>query len=390
MVAPELVSCRRAGYDATYDIFIDPSYAPTNRNSKYEIMIWAGSRRPNAPLADKYTSSGPVPYATNVNLDGRSFTLYLYHWIRRRLTMSYVDNANPGWFSGSLTPFFNDGVSRGWYNNNDYLTSVMAGWEFGKGSLFRVLVGSRRALMAGAMTVWAGSAEDAALDLAPVVLQRVVEVDGGGFGCRVRVSAPNRLVDRGVFLDRLFGMAADGAVQSDRAGLVLQAAGLPHRCDQERVVRCGGDAEVELVVAPVEQVGLAGQVALAAGFGGGLDGTQFRRRRAGRGEPARGRFLHPAELEEREQVVEVGGQEETTPPRGSEQALVVGDIEAPALLRPHPAEGREDFHRLPHDGAAGTEPGGELVFRRHPVVRPKPELRYELEDLLRNDLYPGR
>lgn len=123
-----------SGYDATYDIFIDPTYAPTNRNSLYEIMIWAGHQSPNAPLADQYTSSGPVPYATNVSLDGRSFTVYLYHWSNGGLTMSYVDNSNPGWFSGSLTPFFNYGISNGWYNNNDYLTSVMAGWEFGKGN----------------------------------------------------------------------------------------------------------------------------------------------------------------------------------------------------------------------------------------------------------------
>ncbi len=123
-----------AGYDATYDIFIDPTYAPTNRNSQFEIMIWAGHRSPNEPLADKYTSSGPVPYATNVSLGGRTFTVYLYHWSGGGLTMSYVDNANPGWFSGSLTPFFNYGVSHGWYSNNDYLTSVMAGWEFGHGS----------------------------------------------------------------------------------------------------------------------------------------------------------------------------------------------------------------------------------------------------------------
>jgi hypothetical protein len=123
-----------AGYDATYDIFIDPTYAPTNRNSLYEIMIWVGYRSPNAPLADQYTSSGPVAYATNVSLDGRSFTVYLYHWPGGGLTMSYVDNANPGWFSGSLTPFFNYGISHAWYTGNDYLTSVMAGWEFGHGS----------------------------------------------------------------------------------------------------------------------------------------------------------------------------------------------------------------------------------------------------------------
>lgn len=85
-------------------------------------------------MADKYTSSGPVPYATNVSLDGRSYTVYLFHWSTGALTMSYVDNSNSGTFNGSLTPFFNYGTSHGWYGNNDYLTSVMAGWEFGHGT----------------------------------------------------------------------------------------------------------------------------------------------------------------------------------------------------------------------------------------------------------------
>ena len=123
-----------SGYDATYDIFIDPTYAPTTRNSLYEIMIWEGHQSPNEPLADSYTSSGPVPYATDVSLDGRTYTVYVYHWSSGGITMSYVDNADPGWFSGSLTPFFNYGVSHGWYTDADYLTSVMAGWEFGNGS----------------------------------------------------------------------------------------------------------------------------------------------------------------------------------------------------------------------------------------------------------------
>ena len=124
-----------AGYDATYDIFIDPTYAPTTRNSLYEIMIWVGYRAPNQPLSDSYNSSGQaVPYATNVSLDGRNFNLYVYHWSGGGITMTYEDTANPGWFSGSLTPFFNYGENHGWYSSGDYLTSIMAGWEFGHGS----------------------------------------------------------------------------------------------------------------------------------------------------------------------------------------------------------------------------------------------------------------
>jgi hypothetical protein len=48
--------------------------------------------------------------------------------------MTYVDPTNSGSFSGSLTPFFQHGISNGWYSGDDYLTSVMAGWEHNHGS----------------------------------------------------------------------------------------------------------------------------------------------------------------------------------------------------------------------------------------------------------------
>jgi hypothetical protein len=123
-----------AGYDATYDIFIDPAYAPTDRNSLYEVMIWLGYNG-NKPLADQWDAAGnPVPYATNVSLGGRSWDVYLYHWSGGGLTTSYLDRGNSGWWSGSLSPFFNHGIANGWYSSNDYLTSIQAGWEFGHGS----------------------------------------------------------------------------------------------------------------------------------------------------------------------------------------------------------------------------------------------------------------
>ncbi|KAF4160324.1 hypothetical protein CNMCM6069_008674 [Aspergillus lentulus] len=121
------------GYDACYDIFIDPTYAPTNRNGKYEVMIWVGHQAPNSPLSDHYDSNGAVPWARNVNIGGKPWDVYLYHWPTGDLTMSYVDPSNSGWFSGSLTPFFEHGIANGWYSSEDYLTSVMAGWEFGPG-----------------------------------------------------------------------------------------------------------------------------------------------------------------------------------------------------------------------------------------------------------------
>lgn len=123
-----------AGYDATYDIFIDPTAGPTNRNSANEIMIWVGYKN-NKPLSSTYDASGnPTPYASNVSLGGRAWDVYLYKWSSGGYTMSYLDRANTGSWSGSLSPFFNYGISKGWYTSSQYLNSVMAGWEFGNGS----------------------------------------------------------------------------------------------------------------------------------------------------------------------------------------------------------------------------------------------------------------
>jgi hypothetical protein len=123
-----------AGYDATYDIFIDPTAAPTDRNSLNEIMIWVGYTS-NQPLSNQWEASGKaVPYATNVSLGGRVWNVYLSQWPNGGYTMSYLDQANTGSWSGSLSPFFDYGISKGWYSSSQYLNSVMAGWEFGKGS----------------------------------------------------------------------------------------------------------------------------------------------------------------------------------------------------------------------------------------------------------------
>ncbi|MCC3764493.1 hypothetical protein K3N28_15625 [Glycomyces sp. TRM65418] len=123
-----------AGFNSTYDIFIDPQAAPQGRNSLNEIMIWLSYSR-NKPLSDNWDSAGnPVPWATNVGLGGRQWDVYLYHWPNGGLTMSYLDRANSGWWSGSLSPFFNHGIANGWYSGNDYLNSIQAGWEFGHGN----------------------------------------------------------------------------------------------------------------------------------------------------------------------------------------------------------------------------------------------------------------
>lgn len=120
-------------YNATYDIFIDPYPEPNNRNSKTELMIWLNWSN-TQPLADRYDGNGnAVPTVTNVSLGGRSWDIYDYNWPNGDHTLSFLDRSRSGWWSGSLTPFFNYGLNKGLYTNDHYLNSVMAGWEFGPG-----------------------------------------------------------------------------------------------------------------------------------------------------------------------------------------------------------------------------------------------------------------
>src|SRR4051794_36329339 len=64
-------------------------------------------------------------------------------------------------------------------------------------------------------------AEDATLDLAAVVLERVVEVQDGGVGRRVRQAVADRAIDRVMFFDGLGGVSSYPA-DADQAGLPLQ------------------------------------------------------------------------------------------------------------------------------------------------------------------------
>ena len=118
----------------------------------------------------------------------------------------------------------------------------------------------------------------------------------------------------------------------------------------------------------------------------GLDDTQLGRAGPGRGEQARLGLLDPPEFEEHEDVVQVGGEEEAAEPGRPEHALPVRDIQAASLLRANPAGRGEDLDRLPDDGAAGAEPGRELVLGGEAVTRGERELGDQLQDLIGHDL----
>src|SRR6185503_14499848 len=94
-------------------------------------------------------------------------------------------------------------------------------------------------------------AEDPALDLAPVVLQRVVQVDEGGLRRSVRLTVTDGAVDGLVFLDGLGGVPAN-ALDADDACLPLEPPGLAHCGDKKQVVRRRCHAEVKVVVTLLE------------------------------------------------------------------------------------------------------------------------------------------
>src|SRR3954451_22780475 len=70
---------------------------------------------------------------------------------------------------------------------------------------------------------WHVLAEDPALDLATVVLERVVQVHHGRVGRRVRLAVPDGAVDGVVLLDRLGGVPTHAA-DADHRRLLLQPA----------------------------------------------------------------------------------------------------------------------------------------------------------------------
>ena len=72
-----------------------------------------------------------------------------------------------------------------------------------------------------------------------------------------------------------------------------------------------------------------------------------------------------------------------------EHALAVRDVQAAALLGADPADRREDLDRLAHHGAAGAQPGGQVLLGGHPVAGMQRELADQLQDLLGHQLVAG-
>ncbi|AWG21253.1 hypothetical protein FFWV33_06755 [Flavobacterium faecale] len=117
-----------AVYNASYDIWFDPSNTNTGTN-KYEIMIWTLRKNQN-PINDLGFG---VKFKANQKIGNYNFDVYkgsLDNGKQQVLTFILI-NGN-GNFNGNIKPFIDfasGSLSNNWMAKTNYLTSIQAGFE---------------------------------------------------------------------------------------------------------------------------------------------------------------------------------------------------------------------------------------------------------------------
>jgi hypothetical protein len=112
-------------WNASYDIWFDPTPRTDGQNTGAEIMIWVNRAGAPQPIGSRVGTA---------NIAGANWDVWQGNigWN----VISYV--RNPGTNSANFAPsaFFNDAVSRGYAQSSWYLTSIQAGfepWQGGQG-----------------------------------------------------------------------------------------------------------------------------------------------------------------------------------------------------------------------------------------------------------------
>lgn len=109
-------------YDASYDIWMDPSPKKTGVN-RTEIMIWF----------NRVGGASPVGSAKgSVTIGGRSWTVWTGNNGSNNV-VSYVAPSAVGSWSFSVLDFLRDTIKRGYGTTAWYLTSIQAGFEIWQG-----------------------------------------------------------------------------------------------------------------------------------------------------------------------------------------------------------------------------------------------------------------
>ncbi|MBT0768026.1 cellulose binding domain-containing protein [Kineosporia sp. J2-2] len=113
-------------WNASYDIWFDPTARKDGQNTGAEIMVWTSHSGPPQPYGSKV--------ATGVTIAGSTYDVWYGNsgWN----VVSYVRTTAAADVSFTVDDFYKDSVTRGYAQRSWYLTSVQAGfepWSGGKG-----------------------------------------------------------------------------------------------------------------------------------------------------------------------------------------------------------------------------------------------------------------
>ena len=105
-------------YDASYDIWFDPTPRTDGQNTGAEVMIWLNHTGSVQPVGSKQAT---------VNLAGGTWDVWFGNsgWN----VISYVRTSATSSISFPVSTFYNDAINRGYAQRSWYLTSVQAGFE---------------------------------------------------------------------------------------------------------------------------------------------------------------------------------------------------------------------------------------------------------------------
>jgi cellulase/cellobiase CelA1 len=105
-------------YDASYDVWFDPTARTDGQNTGAELMVWLNRTGSVQPAGSRVGTA---------NIAGANWDVWYgnYGWN----VVSYVRQSSTSSINFNVSSFYRDMVNRGYAQNSWYLTSVQAGFE---------------------------------------------------------------------------------------------------------------------------------------------------------------------------------------------------------------------------------------------------------------------
>ena len=156
-------------WNASYDLWLDPTPRVDGQNTGAEIMIWINHLGPPQPVGSKVGT---------VSLAGATWDVWFGNtgWN----VVSYVRQQTTTAFDGTLRSFVDDAISRGHAQRAWYLTSVQFGFEPWVGG---------PGLAVSSFSVDSGGGGGSTTTTRPSTTTTTTRPPGGGGPCRVAYSA---------------------------------------------------------------------------------------------------------------------------------------------------------------------------------------------------------